>query len=346
MDCVLTFAELDDWLKEAGVTLEPAPQDDPGGRTRLYPTTGGILSNMEKQNRQYTYLTVDGVENCIDALHDIASGQLKHCFVEMSACTGSCVSGPGMTRQMGLLVGVEAVDEYTPDAGEFEVAQPDEKELDKAIGYNAPPRRRFGEKAISEVLRKIGKTKPEDELNCGSCGYETCRDKAQAVLEGKADLTMCMPYLMNKAQSFSDTIIRNTPNAIIVLSEALEIQQLNAAACRLLNVQDEGDVLGRNVSCVMDPADFLPVLEEGPDVIDKRLYLAEYDRYILLSVIRDSEYDLIIGIMRDVSEAEAARAARREVSDKTIAVTDKVIEKHMRIVQEIASLLGETAAET
>jgi len=72
----------------------------------------------------------------------------------------------------------------------------------------------------------MGKTSIEHELNCGSCGYDTCRDKAVAVLNGKADLTMCLPYLKEKAESFSDAIIKNTPNGVIVLNEDLEIQQI------------------------------------------------------------------------------------------------------------------------
>ena len=78
----------------------------------------------------------------------------------------------------------------------------------------------------------MGKTRPEQELNCGACGYNTCREKAIAVYQGKAEISMCLPYLLGKAQSFSDTIINNTPNGILVLNESLEIQQINAARVR------------------------------------------------------------------------------------------------------------------
>ena len=87
------------------------------------------------------------------------------------------------------------------------------------------------------------KRQPEDELNCGSCGYNTCRDKAVAVLNGKAEISMCLPYLKEKAENFSDKIIKNTPNGIIVLNEALEVQQLNAAACAMLNLSGAQDIL-------------------------------------------------------------------------------------------------------
>lgn len=345
VDCVLTFEELDAWFAEENLLPQAQEKREAGGRARLFPTTGGILRSMKKSNPAYSYMTVDGVENCILALKDVAAGKLQNCFVEMSACSGSCIAGPAMGREAGIVRGFAAVDAYAAEK-DFEVTQPAGEKLCKTIAFNAPSRCRFGEKAITDVLHKIGKTKPEDELNCGCCGYDTCRQKAQAVLEGKADLTMCLPYLMGKAQSFSDTIIEHTPNGIVVLSETLEVQQINAAACALLNVKDGADVLGRNVVCVMDPGEFLRVMEDGKNLYDKRVYLAEYDRYVKLSVILDKEYGLMIGFMRDITDNEAARAAKREVSEKTIQVTDKVIEKHMRIVQEIASLLGETAAET
>ena len=91
------------------------------------------------------------------------------------------------------------------------------------------------EREIADILRQMGKKKPEQELNCGSCGYNTCREKAVAILHGKAEISMCLPYLKEKAENFSDTIARNTPNGLIVLNKKLEVQQINRAAQRILN---------------------------------------------------------------------------------------------------------------
>ena len=102
--------------------------------------------------------------------------------------------------------------------------------------------------------------------------------KASAILEGKADVSMCLPYLMERAQSFSDTIIRNTPNGIIVLNHALEVQQINKAACTIMNIDCEADVLGRQVVCILDPEPFIDVVANHRNIYDRRLYLAEYNR--------------------------------------------------------------------
>ena len=229
---------------------------------------------------------------------------------------------------------------------DFQVAQPDGKDLIKDHRFIGLHRQMPGEKEIQEILQKMGKNTPEQELNCGACGYNTCRDKAVAVLNGKAEISMCLPYLKEKAETFSDKIIKNTPNGIIVLNEALEVQQLNAAACEMLNLSGAQDILGGQVVRVLDPQPFLEVMETGRSIRGKRVYLAEYKRYVEQTVIYDKAYHIIMAIMRDITEEEHSRERKESMSRSTIEITDKVIEKQMRAVQEIASLLGETTAET
>lgn len=185
-----------------------------------------------------------------------------------------------------------------------------------------------------------------NELNCGSCGYNTCREKAVAVLFGKANLKMCLPFLKEKAESFSDNIIKNTPNAIIVLNEEMEVQQINKAALKIMNIKRAADVLGEQVVRILEPQVFLDVYSKGRNVHDMRVYLAEYQKYVEQTVIYDKNYHIIMCIMRDVTEEELAKENREEMSRHTIEITDKVIDKQMRVVQEIALLLGETTAET
>ena len=199
---------------------------------------------------------------------------------------------------------------------------------------------------IAETLLQMGKTKPSDELNCGSCGYDTCRAKAIAILQGKAEISMCLPYLKEKAENFSDTISRNTPDGLIVLNENLEVQQVNSAALKMLNLRNPGDILGDQVVRILDPNDFIKVLSMGRPIHDKREYLAEYDKYVEKTIVYDKEYHLLLGILRDVTEEESQRERKEEISRQTVEIADNVVDKQMRIVQEIASLLGETAAET
>ena len=264
----------------------------------------------------------------------------------MSACVGSCVGGPAMEKNRRAPVrDYIAVASYA-GADDFPVEAPVAARSEKTFSYLGLHRQMPGSSAIQEILTRMGKTKPEDELNCGTCGYNTCREKAVAVLQGKADLTMCLPFLKEKAESFSDTVIQNTPNAIVVLNEELEIQQMNRAACDLMNIGAGMSIVGDQVVRVLDPLPFFEVLQSGRDVHDKRIYLAEYDRYVEQSIIYDKSYHILMCLMRDVTEEEKNRVRREDISRKAIETTDKVVEKQMRVVQEIASLLGETTAET
>lgn len=346
VDAVLTFDELSSWLKAENIVPEQKKEFGEKTRARFFPTTGGILKTMAQNNPKYSYMAIDGTENCIAALKDIESGNLHNCFIEMSACVGSCVGGPVMEKlHQSPVKDYMAVSNYAGKE-DFDVTQPDVKELEK--GFEKLDRHVVfpSETEIANTLHQMGKKKPGDELNCGSCGYNTCREKAIAIIQGKAEISMCLPFLKDKAESFSDMIARNTPNGLIVLNEKLEVQQVNAAALRILNLRTPGDILGDQVVRVLDPADFLNVLSTGMSIHDKRDYLAEYGKYVNKTIVYDKEYRLLLGILHDVTEEETQRARKEEISRQTVEIADNVVDKQMRIVQEIASLLGETAAET
>ena len=345
VDAVLTFEELTNWLKAEDVLLEKIMDSDEHSRTRFFPTTGGVLKTMERLP-DFTYMALDGVENCIEALKEVVAGKVHKCMLEMSACVGSCLGGPIMEKYTNARIQeYMAVKAYAGDK-DFIVDQPDPLELKKGFSSIAPNAIEPTEAEIYSVMRQMGKFRPEQELNCGSCGYNTCREKAIAICQGKAEISMCLPYLKDKAESFSDTIVENTPNGLIVLNEKLEVQQINGAARRMMNIRSASDVMGSHVARILDPEVFLNVLNTRRNALSNRTYLAEYKRYVDFSVMYDYDSRLLIGIMRDVTDEEMARERKEDISQKTIEVADKVVEKQMRIVQEIASLLGETAAET
>lgn len=343
-DAVLTFEELDKWLLEEGIAIESGNEDDFKGRTRIFPTSGGILASMDKQD-DVTYLVVDGMENCINTLTDIEKGNIKNCFIEMSACSGSCISGPVLkrTRQNPL----KNLLEVKKGAGSEDFKVDTGKDVYKDISFEGVSASVMpGEAEIKEILRKMGKTDPDKELNCGSCGYSTCREKAIAVFKGKADLTMCLPFLKDKAESFSDAIIGNTPNGIIVLDDNLNIQQINRTAKKILNLPPSTNVLNEPVVRILDPVDYVLALNEEKNVFDNKKYLAEYSKYIEETIIYDKEYKILMIFIKDISEEENIKNSKSVQSKAAVEITDKVIEKQMRVVQEIASLLGETTAET
>ena len=347
VDAVLTFEELTEWFKSENIVLEKEMDNDICSRARFFPTTGGILKTMAQDIPGYTYLALDGVENCIAALKDIIDGKVHKCFIEMSACVGSCVGGPVMEKyhHSSSVKDFIAVSGYA-GTKDFEVSQPKAVELKKNFGYIEQRSQMPTDMEIMNVLRQMGKFKPSQELNCGSCGYNTCREKAIAILQGKAEISMCLPFLKDKAESFSDAIVKNTPNGLIVLNEQLEVQQINDAARKMMNIRSANDIVGDQVVRILDPVVFMNVLRDKRSVRNERVFLAEYRRYVEQSVIYDQESRLLICIMRDITDEQDEREKKEKISRQTIEVADKVVDKQMRIVQEIASLLGETAAET
>ena len=346
VDCVLTFDELTDWLQEAGVPLgESGALDGTEARSRFFPTPGGIIKSMDQQP-DFTYIPIDGLRRCMDALEEIERGGMENCFVEMNACEGSCIGGPVMHRYHREPITCKTrVDHYGGRSGADFSDRPAD-DLKKTFSYLGTGEVMPGEAAIEEVLHKLGKFRPEDELNCGTCGYPTCREKAIAVCQGKADLTMCLPFLKAKAESFSGAILDNTPNAILAMDTKLIIQQANEAAARLFGMGSARELVGLPIDTTLGPVESLQAIGGERSGGATRHYLADYDKFVEETIAFDPEYNLVISIIKDITEETRREKRLDEERRRTAELADRVIEKQMRVAQEIASLLGETTAET
>lgn len=346
IDAVLTFVELDKWLKEENLELEKEEESvDENTKARLFPICGGIIQTMKCDNPSFQYIAIDSVEESKKVLEDIINGKIHKCFIEMSSCNGSCVNGPAISdRSQSLARNYYSIKEK---AGKKDFNKQVLKSEDIKNNYNpyrlihAEP----SEEEIERTLGKMGKPNGTNQLNCGSCGYNSCREKAIAVIQGKAIKEMCLPYLMEKAQSFNDKIVSKSPNGLMVLDENLDIQLVNKSLCKIIGVESPDIVLKNNVTAIFEPEDFARALD-GESIFAKKKYLSEYDKYIELSITYDQKFHILICVLRDITSSEVALQKRAEVLQKSIEITDKVIAKNMRAVQEIASLLGESAAET
>lgn len=346
VDAVLTFDELSQWFKEKNIVVSQDKDDYEQSKARLFPTTGGIIRSMLADHPEYSYISVDGVENCMEFLENIERGNVHKCFIEMSACVGSCIGGPLMEHKDNhMLDNRLAVDRYAGKE-DFDVTQPQTKDIRQTFEYVPLYEKQPGEAEIQAILNRMGKHTKADELNCGGCGYDTCRKKAIAVFQEKAEITMCFPYLKAQSAALTDTITDNSPNGIFVLNERLEVQKINPMARHMLSIRRDSDVLGENVTRILDPDMFVRVLETGKNIKDEIMYLADYRLYVETTITYDKETRSLICIMRDITDEQIEREKRVDVIRQTAEVADSVVEKQMRIVQEIASLLGETAAET
>jgi PAS domain S-box-containing protein len=210
----------------------------------------------------------------------------------------------------------------------------------------------YTDEQIGEVLRAVDKYTPEDELNCGSCGYSTCREKAVATLRGMAEATMCIPYMRARAESLNNVVLDATPNAILIVDRELRVQDLSPSAAQMFNCSRTGsrgmplrDIIPRS-------EDFLTVRDRGEPVLNKLLHLPrdiDRDRAELTveaSIVPVRGENLMVAILRDVTERELQRHELDRLRAETLHRSQEVINKQMRVAHEIASLLGETTAET
>lgn len=348
VDFVITFEETDHLLREAGIKI---PEEGVDGQNRQYlsrtfPTDGGIIATLDKA-AGYGYVSVSGYEGCVRAIGDIQTGKMSACFVEMSLCAGSCIGGPAFRKREASLISSllqiskRSAKDYAQD---FNIGC----ELSLARRFPAPPKVTHmppSREQIAAVLRKMGKLSPADELNCGMCGYHSCQEKAAAVLAGKAEINMCLPFMHERAESVSNRIINITPNAIISVDMDLKVQQINQAACEIFRLAPE-DILKQPVSRILDEFDFVDIFMHGTEKTEKMAYLPEYNAYLNQIFLFDKESSMLVCIMKDISSARQKKNLAMRKKVQAAAMADAIADKQLRIVQEIASLLGETAAET
>ena len=348
IDGVLTFEELNALFERKNIDLgkiEAKTQSEKHSlKARYYPIPRGIIKSFDALPDGYEYVAVDGVKRCTEVLEEVDS--LSGLFLELNCCEHACVGGPCRpATRSGAVKSNEDVRRYAAKDIAAPAASVPETDLTqkhpRIILDDFIP----SEKDIRAVLAKTGKNSPEDELNCGACGYSTCREKAIAVLNGYADIEMCLPYMRSRAESMSYEIIQNTPNGIVLMSDDFTILDINSRAMRLLGVT-EHDVRGMLAFDCFDCEEFISAVTKGKNVSKKRVFVNRTKKYIELSIVLLQEHKVLFGVMKDITDSVEYDEKLNAVKLETLATTDEVIKKQMRVAQEIASLLGETTAET
>lgn len=356
VDAVLTFEELEMWLKDENINLSKekfTPFDDRSTeRGRGYPIDGGVLKSFvkDKDNIKYDIINVDGVEECIDFLETLSSENIEGVCVEMNACRGGCVNGPGMPKNdLSRYRREKNVKQYIKSRDRSftyeKIKVPQNIDFGKVFMDKSFYRPEITEEDILTVLRSIDKYNEADELNCSACGYATCREKARAVLEGMAETSMCLPYMKGRAERLSNHIFENSPNAIFVIDGNLNIVEFNPVCEKVFNVKAK-DVIGSPISIVIDDNIFEKVKETREDIILQKVFYKKQGIVLIQNIIHIENEDAMLVIMTDITSAEKDREELDRIKKNTLDAAQDVIEKQMRVAQEIAGLLGETTAET
>lgn len=364
IDAALTFQELEALFCEAGIDptgatsggayaqtpgLEPGSAPQGPGRARLFPIEGGMMATAGVSSDMIggPDLCVTGMENIIAFLDSIRhQGGVR--MVEMMACAGGCIEGPVIVSDIDAWTRKRMVTEYArqTSAGfsDGSLPPPSPAMLQAAFARREVHLAQPTEEDIRAILARTGKLRASDELNCGACGYNSCRDKAVAVFRGLAEVEMCIPYMRERAESMSNLIIGATPNGVVAVDRQLDIVSVNPAFERIFGVHGD-DCLGKHISTVMDPTPFTRVFDTRETV---RTEAAHLDGSLMTaqSLFYVAVRDVVVAIVDDITAEHNRERAIQKARDETLEKAGRVIDRQMRVAQEIAGLLGETTAET
>lgn len=356
IDACLTFEELDLWLKEENMdfsTVNSKPFDCKASeKGRNFPVRGGVLNSFIKKQfmDSYDFISIDGVEECINILNTLRDESIEGVCIELNTCKGGCINGPGIPSDIySSYIRRKKVKEYS--GSKKSVNSIESTDYLKTINFKRDfinkslYRPKASEKDIKEILRSIEKFSTADELNCGACGYSTCREKAQAVYEGMAETSMCLPYMKNKAERLSNHIFESSPNAILIIDGKLNIVEFNHVCEKLFNVKAD-EVINKPVSTIIDDDIFVNVKAYQKDIISNKVYYPKYNVTLLQNIIYIKDEDAMLVIMTDITSEEKNKKELIKLRENTLNAAQDVIDKQMRVAQEIAGLLGETTAET
>ncbi len=355
IDAVLTFEELLEWIKEEKIdweVIEASSFDVTGASQRRYPIVGGMTHTIKDQPLPRKIIQIDGVDECIDMMPHIMNGAFKNTLIEIHGCRQSCISGAGMPQDgVNIYERRERIKRYA----EEQVLETNSKEVSEMTTdsinlhkefYNLKHQLRTpSEEEVEAILNSIGKETKLDELNCGSCGYKTCRDKAVAVFNGMAEPNMCLPFMRQKAETLTNIIFEATPNLIIMVNEALEVIEVNPAARKFFGItKDISDKLP--VSALMEEESFKEVKRMKKSILNQKIILNSIDATVVQSIIWSDYHTIMVWIANDVTYDEKKNKQLQNMKIEAIDMAQQVINKQMTVAQEIASLLGETTAET
>lgn len=355
VDGVLTFEDLKDIFSEQNIDLETIEvkeadtvKPEYANLSKYFPINRGIIKSFNSFTDDYQYISIDGTDRCVQVLENIDA--VSGVFVEMNICEYACVNGPCSLETRGGTIKANAdVRNYVQNEVNKYPKEPKEIPSEVNINFFYPRIANNGriptEKDIADILAKTGRLTPEDELNCGACGYASCREKAWAVFNGFADIEVCLPYMRERAESMAYEIIQHNPNGIVTLDRDMNIIDINSKARDLFGIE-EYNIKGRPGFDFFDTTDFMKALREKKSVVSDKMYIARTNSYIHLTVNWLKGNNIIFGVMKDITSDVDYTERLNAVKMETLATTDEVIKKQMRVAQEIASLLGETTAET
>ena len=353
IDVALTFDELNYWIKESYIDLakiEVLPDEDfvpnSANEGALYPVLGGMnetlkFAGIEKDVQLLDICTLHSLDKALNGLHP--ERLEEKIFLEALGCDGGCINGPGISMCKSTILKTSDVLNNFKKRESIPATPKTVVEMDySAIDIK---KREFKHEEIMKTMERIGKHNEEDELNCGGCGFQTCRELACAILAGEAEPSMCVSYMRKIALRKAAAMLRCMPSAMVMIDNKNKILESNDAFMKMFtgemydvfSERPEG-VNGADIDRIIPFSDLLTTaLKTGKD-IHKEHYVVGNKLYdINIFIIEEKE--IVGAIITDVTQSELNR-------EKIAERAKEVISKNIAKVQEIAILLGEHMVET
>lgn len=352
IDAILTFEEITGWWKEEGIDIhqcEDQPMGNPSPKVnRLYPISGGVIQSVlaGTAEEQYYKVHIDGLKNCMELFSELEKGEIQSCFFEVNVCEGGCIKGPASDKwQQSMVRAKMDIEKQVLHREEAEGIDGASLDLHKTFIDRHVVDQQPSEQEMQEVLHAMGKYTKEDELNCGACGYATCRAKAAAVFQKKAEIGMCLPYALAQAESMSNIVMDVTPSMIMIVDKDMRIRECNKKAMEMLGVSRE-EALERYIFEFIDDKDIMEVLTSKGQIIHKKMNLDTVKLKVVETIIYIDSLESVLVTYQDITKEEKAKEQHYNLKMETVEMAQRVIDKQMMVAQEIAGLLGETTAET
>lgn len=350
LDIALTFEDLRRWFEISGINpaeIEPTPQDVfiplKANNGTLYPVEGGMTSTLQMEDNESRCMTLSGVRTIIDALESLDkeayTGKL---FIELLACENGCIGGPkaNVTTPVGSRMAVLDYAESTPGPGIPVVEHTIGKRYTSALSEHIEPN--VG--TLTAALESIGKFNPEEELNCGACGYGSCRDLARALIDNKAETKMCISYMRQLAQKKANALIRTIPFGVVIVDKNLAIIDSNSHFTELFRSEtaEISSVIpglhGADLrKIVAFHALFSQVLTTGEDII--QTFIHNDEKVVVITIFTVEHKQVVGALIRDVTTTESRR-------EQIIEKAQEVIRNTSMTAQQIAFLMGKNSAQS
>lgn len=359
LDAAISFSEAVRMMKVKFIDytkLDPVLPDVVSGSERKnYAMPGKTCDRLvvKASSLNYSVVSIDGAEQTAELLDAMKDGILDRTMADIALCHGSCLNGPFMHgTNTNMFLSLQKLRNHVDIRQKLMGGE----ENDAVINWSGVNfeteffpmkirKSKFSDEKIKEVLVKMGKSSRADELDCGACGYNSCREKAEAVLGGMAQVDMCMPYMKRKAETMTSAIFLAARNSIIIADMDLKILRINPALERISKIK-MSDAVGMNVSEFIPERYFKEVLEKGNDIVGEKINIEKFGFTGLMNIMYMKDEGNFMVTIQDITADEKRRAELEKLRLSTVDVAQNVIDKQMMVAQEIASLLGETTAET